>query len=98
MEDYKLSQIEQAQLAAFIPTDGFQILDKIMKGEVAKFNTKLLNCEKPEDVLIAHNLASAAAKFYQGLINTVNAEVYSYINTPKSTDEPVDVTEGFLDM
>ena len=97
MEEIKqLSFQEQALLAALIPTDGFKIVDKLMKDEVAKFNVNLLNATKPEEVLIAHNLASAAAKFYQGIINRINAEIYAYKNTPQPGDAPIDVTDGLL--
>ena len=92
--ELELTHIEQAQLSAFIHTDGFRILDSIMKDEVLKFNTALLNAKKSEDVLQAHNLAKAAASFYQGVLNRINSEVYAYANTPKITDKPVDITEG----
>lgn len=92
----QLTMNEQAQLAAMLPTEGFKILDRIMKNEVLKFNSNLLNAQKPEDVIIAHNLASAAAKFYQGVINRINSEIYAYQNTPKEGDAPIDFTEGVL--
>jgi hypothetical protein len=95
----ELTQVEQATLAAYISTDGFQILnEKIMKSEVLKFNTALLNAKQPEDVIRLHNLATAAAKFYQGVLDRINAEIYAYTNTPRPTDVPVDTTEGVLDF
>ena len=92
----QLTNVEQAQLAALIPTEGFQILNRLMKEEVSKFNVSLLNAKKSEDVLIAHNLAKAAAMFYQGIINRINAEVDEYKNVPKPGDVPIDPTEAVL--
>lgn len=89
---------EQAQLAAFVNTDGFKILCGIMKDEVLKFNAALLSAKKPEDVIISHNLASAAAKFYEGFLNRIDSEIYMYTGTPKKGDAPIDITAGILDM
>jgi hypothetical protein len=94
----ELTQVERAQLSAFQSTEGFQLICLIMKNELIKFNTALLNAKKPEDVLIAHNLASAAAKFYEGVLNTIEAEIAIYTGTPKPGDRPFDVTDGVLDL
>jgi|HubBroStandDraft_1064217.scaffolds.fasta_scaffold657523_1 hypothetical protein len=96
--DYELTQADRARLSAFLNTDEFKILDSLMKSEVFKFNTALLNEKEPEKVLQAHNLAKAAASFYQGLVNRINAEAYIYKNTPRPGDDPIDITEGALDL
>lgn len=92
----ELTNVERAQLASYINTEGFKIMCSIMRDEVLRFNSELLAVEDPKEVLIKHNLASAAAKFYESMLNRVNNEVYTYTGTPKQGDKPIDVTEGFL--
>lgn len=95
--DYQLTELEQATLAALLPTEGFRILQKIMESEVFRFNTSLLNAKEPKDVLRYHNLASAAAKFYQGVIDRLNREAEIYLSVSKS-DEPIDPDYSVLEM
>jgi hypothetical protein len=94
----QLDTKQQALLASFVNTDGFKILCGLMKDSVLEFNKKLLAAIKPEDVIIAHNQASAAAKFYEDVLNRVDSEIYLYTATPKPGDKPVDSTEGVLDI
>lgn len=96
VRELELTLNEKALLAAYINSDGYKTLDKVMRHELSKFHVKLINATKPEEVLIAHNLEKAAAMFYQGIVNRINSEIDAYKNTPRDTDPPIDVTEGVL--
>ena len=96
VRELDLTMNEKALLAAYISSDGFKTLNRIMKHELYKFHENLLNANKPDEVIIAHNLEKAAAMFYQGVVNRINTEIDEYKNTPREGDAPIDVTEGIL--
>jgi hypothetical protein len=96
--DYELDDQARAHLAVLVGMDGFKILQHLMEDEVKKFNLKLINASKPEEVIHAHNLAKAASQFYQGVINRLNNEIDFYQHAPKVTDKPVDSTSQVLDL
>lgn len=90
--DYELDGIERAHLASWITEASFQIAKKLMEDEVKKFNLSLINASDPNDIVQKHNLAKAAAQFYQGFINRLNQEVLMYRSAPKPSDPPLDPT------
>ena len=94
----ELSMNEKAVLASYTHTDGFKLFCQIMKDEVLKFNSALLVATKDDDVINAHKLASAAAKFYEGILNRVDSEVTEYTQTPRADDPPQDLMAGLLDI
>ena len=97
--DFDLNK--RAQLSAMAATEGFKIfIEDIMEPEAKKFITALVNVPAGNDeaVLAAHKLAKAAAQYYQGCIDRLNAEVELYRQSPKATDKPQDVTDGNLDF
>ena len=96
--NHELSGIERAHLSVLVTTDGFKIMQKLMEDEVKKFNLLLINASNTDDIIAKHNLAKAAAQFYQGVIDRVNQEVLVYHKAPKSTDKPLDMTSGLLDL
>jgi hypothetical protein len=96
--DNELTGIERAQLATWLTDASFGIVQRLMEDQVKRFNLDLVNAVKTEDIIQKHNLAKAAAQFYQGFINRINQEVLVYRQTPKSTDKPVDMTAELLDL
>jgi hypothetical protein len=96
--DNELTGIERAHLAQWLTEDSFKIVQKLMEDEVKKFSLNLLNASNTEDIIARHNLAKAAAQFYQGFINRISQEVLVYTQSPRSTDKPVDVTAPLLDL
>ena len=95
-----LGRDEQAHLAAIRPMPGFGILLKIAKAEVDKFLLRLVNTPTTDrDAVITHHMtAQVAAQLLTGCVNKVNEELELYANAPRTTDIPVDVTEGILDI
>ena len=94
----KLTQNQQAVLAASIKSDPIQIIFGIMKDEAFNFNSELLLAKKPEDILQAHSLAAAAAQFHDRVISRIEEEIQQYTCSPSINDRPVDVTEGLLEF
>lgn len=93
----ELTGIERAYLAAWINEESFKIAQKLMEDQVKRFNIDLVNATKSEDIIAKHNIAKAAAQFYQGFINRLNQEILFYHQAPKATDKPIDITQN-LDM
>lgn len=98
--DFEITDIERAHLATLTTTDGFKVLQKILEAEVSRFNLALLNTRATNqaEVLSAHNLAQAAAQFYQGVVDRLNKEKLLYEHMPRKNDKPVDATEGLIDL
>ena len=94
----ELTQIERSQLLAYVETDGFKIFCQILRDEVLKFNAELLAAKKPDDVIFAHNQASTATRFYEGALDRIEAERFTYSGIKGANDPPVDATEGMLDL
>src|SRR5579872_1579906 len=93
--ELKLEGRERAALAVMTAMEGFHALKKLMESEVAKFAVKLINTKAEDEaaVLAAHKMCKAAAQFYQGIMDRVNAEVEAYTHTPRAGDPPMaDVT------
>ncbi len=95
-----LTHIERAHLVSMASTEGFHILNRIMRSQVDKFVMAQTNTDPVNEtaVLSAHRMAKAAAQFYQMFTDRVNEEMLQYSHAPKAGDKPVDVTEGLLDL
>ena len=68
--DITLTETERSLLAAYVKTEGFDVLQRIMEDTVKSYNVRLTNTDptKPEDVLVNHRLANAVGGFYTSLI------------------------------
>lgn len=95
-----LDHADRAQLVHLTTTEGFKILNRMMRAEVDKFVLAHINADAGDEsaVLASHKVAKAAAQFYEGIISRVNEEVALYASSPKVGEKPVDVTEGLIDM
>lgn len=97
--ELQLDDTERAYLAMMVANiPAFGALTKIFEAEIEKFKVALINAQKPEDVITQHNLAKAASQFYVQVINRINQEIEIHHHTPKVNDQPVDATEGLLDL
>lgn len=95
-----LSHDQRAQLAHTIATPGFVFINAIMRSEVDKFVIDLINVDENDEkgVVAKHRLSKAAAQFYQLVINRVNAEAQQFMHDSGSPSEPIDPTEGMIDL
>jgi len=69
---FKLDTREQAILAASVQQEWFDIMQKLMEQEIRLLNIKLLNLEKPEEIMAAHAVAKGAGMFYAGVMQRLN--------------------------
>lgn len=94
---FRPTETEVAQLMSLIQQPGYQILQKIMIGEVDKFQLDLLNVDPSsptydQDVRVKHNLALAAGMFYQRVSNRVASEIQDMNDRRKSHEVQPDIT------
>ncbi len=97
---FALSHIERAHLVSIASTEGFHILNRIMRSQVDKFVMAQTNTDPVDEkaVLAAHRMAKAAAQFYQMVTDRINEELLQYSHAPQAGQKPVDATEGLLDL
>jgi len=86
---YRPSDVEIQQLMQIISLPGYQILQRIMMGEIDQFSLDLLNVDPSSDryeteVRAKHSIALAAGMFYQRL----QERVAGYANRLKEKDGP----------
>lgn len=95
-----LEHDERASLAQMAAMPGYKILHRLLRSQVDMFVISLVNVSAadPDDVLAAHQMAKAAAQFYDGITNVVNEEILAYTGAPRPGDKPIDSTEGILDL
>lgn len=98
--EVELNDQERALLVHLIQSDGFRVLQKVMRSTVDAFVVDVINADpaKPEDVVAKQVLAKAASEFYQTVVSHLNEQKTLYVAAPRANDEPVDVTEGVLDL
>lgn len=99
--EVELSNEDRSQLAHTMATQGFAIINRIMRSEVDKFVVDLINVSEAdaEMVVAKHRLSKAAAQYYQGIISRLNAESQQYLREAGAAAQPViDPTEGLIDM
>lgn len=98
--DVELGRAEQAQLVQTYHSEGYRIMHRIMRAEVDKFIVAMVNANPAdrEEVLARHQMAKAAAQFFEGVTRKINEEVTQYTAAPTPGDKPIDVTEGILDL
>ena len=99
---YKPQDGEIQHLIQLISMPGYQVLQKIMAGEIDQFSIDLLNVDPSSDkydveVRAKHSRALAAGMFYQRL----QEKIAGYVNrlNEKHNQPPVlpDPTESLLD-
>ena len=99
--ELELTRGQQAALAlTCAPTnEGWKTVHLIARSEVDKFVLDLVNTDptQREDVLTKHMMAKVAAMLYEGIVNRINFEVQKYM-ADHTSKEPVDLTEGILDI
>jgi len=98
--ELSLDAVERGELANLVSSQGFKVLLKLALSVVEEFRTDLDNADpaKPQEVMAKHALSKAASVFHTRLINRINNEVSQFMDAPKKSDRPVDLTEGMLDM
>ena len=92
---YKLNDGERAMLVGLRQMPGFQILLNIFESQVSQMQLDMINTptDKPDQVLAAHNMAKAAAMFYQRTIDLMNNEIEMFGAQAKSKEIQPDITE-----
>lgn len=90
---------ERAALVQMHAMEGYKVLHRVMRSMVDTFVIEIINADpaKPDDVVAKQVLAKAAAQFFEMVTQRVNEEVTLYINTPRSSDKPVESAVG-LDL
>lgn len=94
-----ISPQEQAALVLLSASEGFKVLNRIMRGEVDKLIMSFVNEPGDSDAMVLnkHKLVKAAALFYDGVVNRMNHEISVYASQQVDTT-PVDVTEHLIDL
>jgi hypothetical protein len=98
---YRPTDQEIQHLLQILSQPGYQVLQRIMLGEIDGFQLDLINVDptKPNyevEVRAKHSIALAAGMFYERL----QEKIAGYVNRMKERDTPdilPDVTESLLD-
>ena len=98
---YRPSQTEIQQLAQILSLPGYQVLQRVMMGEVDQFSVDLLNVDPTSEkydseVRAKHSIALSAGMFYARL----QEKIAGYVNRLRESDQPSvlpDPTESLLD-
>lgn len=98
---YQPTAADMAQLNSLIQQPGFEVLKKLMQSEVDRFQVELMNTDPTEDnydkkVQTRHNIALAAAMFYQKLMNRVYSEQQQFVSAASGEKVQSDGTAELL--
>lgn len=95
-----LERHQQAALAQTCAEEGYKVIHLIARAEVDKFVLDLINSDSDDKdkIIEKHRISKTAAMLYQGITNRINHEVSKYINASQVQGQPVDPTEGSLDL
>lgn len=95
-----LNHNDRGHLVQMAAMPGYRVLHQIFRSEVDKFVVELINASpaEPKSVVAAQMMAKVAAMFYEGITNRINEEVVQYSGAVDNRSQPVDPTEGLLDM
>lgn len=95
---YRPNATERAQLAGFYNQPGFQVLQNIFESQISQLQIDMINANpvNKEDVLAKHNLAKAAAVFYDRCIKFINDEIRNHVAVEEGTKIQPDLTEALL--
>ena len=85
---YRPSDVEINQLLQILSLPGYQVLQRVMMGEVDQFSVDLINVDPSSpnyetEVRAKHSIALAAGMFYQRL----QERVAGYVNRMKENSE-----------
>lgn len=95
---YRPNATERAQLAGFYNQPGFQVLQNIFESQIAQLQLDMINEDPVQEkkVLAKHNLAKAAAVFYQRVIDLINDEIRNHVAIEEGTKVQPDLTAELL--
>lgn len=98
--EVKLEHTDRAQMAQTVASPGYIHINRIMRSELDIFIIDLINTPEDNEALaIARfKLSKAAAMYYQRIVNRINMEVQQYVQAQDGPTEPVDMTEGNIDL
>jgi hypothetical protein len=98
--DLVLGHNERAAVMQTIATPGYTVIHRLMRAEVDKFIVNLINAPEEDEKTVAarHKLVKAAAQFYQAITERINFEAVLYKAAVAAEGDPVDLTEGILEM
>lgn len=97
--ELSLDRVDRAHLVQIATTEGFRVLQRIMRTEVDRFILAGINADPADEaeVLSAHRMAKAAAQFFQGVTDRINEEILQFNSAAMANDAPIDVTAA-LDL
>lgn len=97
--ELSLDRVDRAHLVQIATTEGFRVLQRIMRTEVDRFILAGINADPADEagVLSAHRMAKAAAQFFQGVTDRINEEILQFNSAATATDAPIDMT-AVLDL
>lgn len=95
---YRPNATERAQLAGFRNQPGFQVLQNIFESQISQLQVDMINANPvdKETVLAKHNMAKAAAVFYQRVVDLINDEVRNHAAIEEGTKIQPDLTAELL--
>lgn len=98
---YTPNESEIAQLISIVGQPGYVVLQKIFMGVVDQFQVELMNVDLASDnydsqVRTKHNLALAAARFYQDATKVIRTYVEQYKERQSQPAIHPDQTEDIL--
>lgn len=98
--EISLEHSDRAMVAQTVATPGWKIINRILRSEVDKYLIALINVDESDDkaIVAAHKLSKAAAQVYAASMARVNYEVQQFIAVSGTPAEPVDITEGLIDL
>lgn len=95
----KITNGDMASLMLMLRSDGFRVMQRIMKQKCEDYKDVLLNADPADHaaVLAAHVMAKTSAQFYESVTKDVN-EIVMMFNADNARQIPQDITEGVLDI
>ena len=88
--DIVLTETERSLLAAYVKTEAFDVLQRLMEDSVKSYNVRLTNTDPTdtESVLVNHRMANAVGGFYTSLISRLKEElaVENYNNRARNAE------------
>jgi hypothetical protein len=88
--DIVLTETERSLLAAYVKTEAFDVLQRLMEDSVKSYNVRLTNTDPTdtESVLVNHRMANAVGGFYTSLISRLKEELQVENYNNRARNEP----------
>lgn len=98
--EFSLEHSDRAMVAQTVASPGWKVINRILRSEVDKYLIALININESDDkaIVAAHKLSKAAAQVYTAAMARINHEVNQFIAVSGPPTEPVDMTEGLIDL